>query len=224
MYIFYYQVQLTTDLSNSTAKISALQLELTAVQQREMQLKTQLNTGMNTNQEHLSEMEAMRVKQQESDWKITELTRNLKDEKQEKKQMSNRLVVMEEELSDAKMEKETIDKNFSERKRKATMDKQRLDQEMEDLKKQYEEEISSLQNKLRLQKTSKDVVTAEQVAQVERDLELQWRERSERLLTQATEKHERMISELHEEKEVLAKKLAQTEQKVSGLRGVGTIS
>ena len=62
--IFYYQVQLATDYSNATAKISSLQLELTAVQQREMQLKTQLNTGMNTNQEHLSEMEAMRAKQQ----------------------------------------------------------------------------------------------------------------------------------------------------------------
>lgn len=46
----------------------------------------------------------------ESDWKITELSRNLKDEKQEKKQLSNRLVVMEEELTDAKMEKDTIDK------------------------------------------------------------------------------------------------------------------
>ena len=57
-----------------------------------------------------------------------------------------------------------------------------------------------------------------QVAQVERDLEIQWRERSEHLLTQATEKHDRMFNELNEEKDTLAKKLAQTEQKVCDIQ------
>ena len=49
---------------------------------------------------------------------------------------------------------------------------------------------------------------------MERDLEAQWRERSERLLSQASEKYDRMLGDVSDEKEALAKKLAQTEQKV----------
>ena len=45
-------------------------------------------------------------------------------------------------------------------------------------------------------------------------MEAQWKDRSERLLSQAQDKHDRAYNELMEDKELLAKKLANTEQKV----------
>ena len=49
---------------------------------------------------------------------------------------------------------------------------------------------------------------------MERELETQWRERSDRLLLQAKEKHEREMEDARDEKEQIKRKLAATETKV----------
>ncbi len=50
-------MQLTADLSNATAKISSFQLEVSALQQKENQLKVQLAAALSQAQERLSELE-----------------------------------------------------------------------------------------------------------------------------------------------------------------------
>ncbi|PIK62039.1 putative FK506-binding protein 15 [Apostichopus japonicus] len=208
------KVKLTTDLSNATAKLSSLQLELGQVQQREADVRSKLSTIVTSAEDQQSEVDILKVQSRDAEKKVENLSRLLKEEKQVKKQLEGRLSNLEEEMADLKAEKEAVEKNLSDRRKKAAAEKQRSQDEMEEMKRSYEEELSSLKTRLRQQKSSTDAATAEQVSQIEKELEVQFKERSERIINQAKDTYQREIRDVRDEKEQLARKLAATEQKL----------
>ncbi|KAL5012698.1 hypothetical protein ScPMuIL_011249 [Solemya velum] len=83
---------------------------------------------------------------------------------------------------------------------------------------QEKQETTSLREKLRRQKTSKDSASAEQVAQLEQELAQEWKQKSDKLLATAHEKHSRALQEMQDEKTDLFRKNQELEKKVQSLR------
>nr|XP_006817309.1 PREDICTED: FK506-binding protein 15-like [Saccoglossus kowalevskii] len=220
------KVNLTTELSAATSRISTMQLEIANQRQAESDLKLQLQNTMATSHQTSDELHMLKTAKFECESKIEKLSQSLKEEKLDVKKYRSRLENLEEELSDLRSEKEILEKNLSDRKQKAAAEKRKSEEEIEELKRIHEpandtgtqEEVESLRSKLRKQKTSTDAAAAEQVSQVEKELESQYAEKCQRLVAQNTDKHTRLYDELKEEKEEVVKKLQILEQKFSTLK------
>lgn len=85
---------------------------------------------------------------------------------------------------------------------------------MEDLKQTHETELNQLKERLRKEKNSSNTAVSEQVAQAEKELEDQWRMRSERMVAQAEERARRKYSDLQDEYRSLQTQLAEATMKV----------
>ena len=85
---------------------------------------------------------------------------------------------------------------------------------MEELKQSHETDLNSLKERLRKEKHSANTAVSEQVSQVERDLEDQWRTRSDRLVSQAEERARRKYSDLQDEYKMLQTQLSEATLKV----------
>lgn len=89
--------------------------------------------------------------------------------------------------------------------------------EVEELKQNHEGELNQLKERLRKEKHSSSTAISEQISQVERDLEDQWRTRSDRLVTQAEERARRKYSDLQDEYKMLQTQLSEATLKVRGM-------
>ena len=92
--------------------------------------------------------------------------------------------------------------------------KKHLESEMEDLKQNHEAEIGQLKDRLRKEKHSASTAVTDQVTQLERDLEEQWKRKSERLVSQAEDRWKRKYGDLQEEYKLLETQLAESTVKV----------
>ena len=103
---------------------------------------------------------------------------------------------------------------MADRKKKSSSIKHQYDQEIEELKQNHESELIQLKDRLRKEKQSASTAVSEQVAQAERDLEDQWRVRSDRLVSQAEERARRKYSDLQDEYKMLQTQLSEATLKV----------
>lgn len=103
---------------------------------------------------------------------------------------------------------------LADRKKKSSSIKHQFEQEVEELKQNHESELTQLKDRLRKEKHSANTAVSEQVAQVERDLEDQWRVRSDRLVAQAEERARRKYSDLQDEYKMLQTQLSEATLKV----------
>jgi hypothetical protein len=103
---------------------------------------------------------------------------------------------------------------LTDKKKKVSSIKHQFEQEMEDLKQNHESELTQLKDRLRKEKHSASSAISEQVAQTERDLEDQWRVRSDRLVSQAEERARRKYSDLQDEYKMLQTQLSESTLKV----------
>ncbi len=85
---------------------------------------------------------------------------------------------------------------------------------MEEVKASHESELAQLREKLRKEKHSASSAISDQMAVVERDLEAQWRERSERVVSQAEDRWKRKYSDLQDDYQQLQGELTQAKNKV----------
>lgn len=85
---------------------------------------------------------------------------------------------------------------------------------MEDLKQAHETELNQLKDRLRKEKHSANTAVSDQVAQAEKELEDQWRLKSERLVAQAEERARRKYSDLQDEYRSLQTQLTEATMKV----------
>ncbi|XP_066295589.1 FK506-binding protein 15-like isoform X3 [Branchiostoma lanceolatum] len=217
------KVQMANELSITTAQLSRLQLEMAGLRKQEGDLTSQLNTAAQEAQKHLSELNTLRQAKTETDSQLSELQQTMKTEKVSKRQQDSRMGEMEDELTELRAEKEGLEKSgegetLSERKTKATADRRKLEEEMDEIKRQHEEEVEDLRSKLRKHRASTDAVTAEQVAAVEQEIETQWKDKCDRLVAQTQDKHRRQMEELQEEKEQLKNKLSNMESKLAAVK------
>ncbi len=102
----------------------------------------------------------------------------------------------------------------SEHKRKMSALKRRQEEELEEVKAVHETELTQLREKLRKEKYSASTAISDQVAEVERAMEGQWRERCDRAVGQAEDRWSRKYSDLQDDYQQLKNELSQTKNKV----------
>ncbi|XP_061184098.1 FK506-binding protein 15-like [Saccostrea echinata] len=212
------KVNLATKLSTVTAQLGDAQLQLATLREKELAAQQRFENSDQDSRKSQKEIQAMKAQHEEDETKIAELSQDLKHEKQKRKDLDNNFSQLQEELADIKSTNETLQKNLSDRKRKAAEEKRRMEDEFEETKINFEQEIKSLREKLRKQKSSTDVATAEQVAEVEEELNREWKEKCDRLLTAANEKQNRALQAMKEEKDELEEKVAVLENKIHTMK------
>ncbi|XP_062586110.1 FK506-binding protein 15-like [Saccostrea cucullata] len=212
------KVNLATKLSTVTAQLGDAQLQLATLREKELTAQQRLENSDQDSRKSQKELQALKAQHEEDEAKISELSQDLKHEKQKRKDLDNNFSQLQEELADIKSTNETLQKNLSDRKRKAAEEKRRMEDEFEETKINFEQEIKSLREKLRKQKSSTDVATAEQVAEVEEELNREWKEKCDRLVTAANEKQNRALQAMKEEKDELEEKVATLENKIHAMK------
>ncbi|XP_053379992.1 FK506-binding protein 15-like isoform X2 [Mercenaria mercenaria] len=212
------KVELTKQLSEATSQISALQLEVSALKKKEFDLSQQLESGGKSSRRQSEELENLKTQHAEDESVITDLQRQLKEEKHSRKSVESSLSQLQEEMSDLQEAKRALEKNVSDRKRKAAEERRQLEDEMEDVKANFEAEIQSLKEKLRKQKTSVNAASQEQISQLEEEINKDWQGKSDRLLAVAAEKHNRALQNIVEEKQELETKVEQLENRIQSMR------
>lgn len=104
--------------------------------------------------------------------------------------------------------------SVSENKRKMGEAKRRWEEEVEEMKTTHEAEMTGLREKMRKEKNVASTSTSEQLAQLERELEEQWKSRAERQVSTVEERWRRKLDEAREEQRSLQDQLRETNMKV----------
>ncbi|KAM8934350.1 LOW QUALITY PROTEIN: FK506-binding protein 15 [Pelodytes ibericus] len=157
------QAKVAEELAESTSQVSRLQLEVTAYQKREMDLRTQLAAAVQDGERHRTQLSALQVQLIEVQETSEQTKTRAKTEKDVRRQMEGRMTILEEEISDLKAEKTKLEKSLAERKRRSQKEQQRLEEEQEDLRRSCQEELESLRQML---KKSREQAAAEQRSSV----------------------------------------------------------
>ncbi|XP_057212684.1 FK506-binding protein 15 isoform X2 [Triplophysa rosa] len=212
------KVRLSEELASSTARVSELQLELTSQQQKAAVLQTKLNSALQDSQQHSTHITSLETQLLEFKETAERVQSQYKTEKQKRKEMELKLNGLEEELQDAKTEKDSLERTFSERKRKWQAERRRSDEELEEVRRAAQQEMDNLRNQLRKARTSTDHAAAGQLTQMQAELEQEWQMKCDQTLAAAREQHRREMTELTEHRDTLQIKLTQLQEKFNALR------
>ncbi|KAL6456476.1 hypothetical protein MHYP_G00350200 [Metynnis hypsauchen] len=212
------QARLTEELASSTARVSELQLELTAQRQKSAGLQTSLSTALQQGQQHSEQISALESQLQELKEAAEQTQTQYRVEKQKRKEAELKLSNLDEELQDLKSEKESLERTLLDRKRKWQAERQRCDEELEEVRKASQLELDNLRSQLRKARTSTDHAAAEQLAQMQADVEREWQAKCEQALASAREQQSRQLSELTEHRDALQLKLTQLQEKFLTLK------
>uniref|UniRef100_A0A671TBV5 peptidylprolyl isomerase n=1 Tax=Sinocyclocheilus anshuiensis TaxID=1608454 RepID=A0A671TBV5_9TELE len=208
------KARLTEELASTTARVSELQLELSSQQQKAAALQSKLSSALQDSQQcstHVTTLEAQILELKQTADRVQS---QYKMEKQKRKELELKLNNMEEELQDMKTEKDSLERTLSERKRKWQLERQRCDEELEEVRRVGQQELDNLRSQLRKARTSTDQAVAEQLSQLQADLEQEWQVKCDQALAAAREQQRREMTELSEHRNALQLKLTQLQDKV----------
>ncbi|XP_033614876.1 FK506-binding protein 15 [Fukomys damarensis] len=141
-----------------------------------------------------------------------------KNEKQSRKQLELKLTTLEEELSDLRAEKESLEKNLSERKKKSAQERCQAEEEIDEIRKSHQEELDKLRQLLKKARVSTDQAAAEQLSQVQTELQTHWEAKCEHLLASAKDKHLQQYQEVCAERDAHQQKLTYLQEKCLALQ------
>ncbi|KAK3566032.1 hypothetical protein QTP86_024566 [Hemibagrus guttatus] len=212
------KARLTDELASSTARVSELQLELTAQRQKAASLQLSLNAALQEGQQHGAKLTATENQLQEMKDLAERAQTQYKAEKQKRKEVELKLSNLDEELQDMKSEKESLERTLLDRKRKWQAERQHCDEELEEVRKTSQMEMDQLRSQLRKARTNTGQAAAEQLAQLQADVEREWQAKCERGLASAREHHNREVTELTEQRDTLQLKLTQLQDKFSAIK------
>uniref|UniRef100_A0A673IC70 peptidylprolyl isomerase n=1 Tax=Sinocyclocheilus rhinocerous TaxID=307959 RepID=A0A673IC70_9TELE len=210
------KARLTEELTSSTARVSELQLELSSQQQKAAALQSKLSSALQDSQQCSTHVTTLELKET-----ADRMQSQYKMEKQKRKELELKLNNMEEELQDMKTEKDSLERTLSERKRKWQLERQRCDEELEEVRRVGQQELDNLRSQLRKARTSTDQAAAEQLSQLQADLEQEWQVKCDQALAAAREQQRREMTELSEHRDALQLKLTQLQDKCSVLEQQG---
>ncbi|XP_052459713.1 FK506-binding protein 15 isoform X2 [Carassius gibelio] len=200
------QARLTEELASSAARVSELQLELSSQQQKTSALQSKLSSALQDGQQrstHVTTLEAQILELKETADRVQD---QHKMEKQKRKELELKLNNTEDELQDMKTEKDSLERTLSERKRKWQLERQRCDEELEEVRRTAQQELDNLRSQLRKARTSTDQATAEQL---QADLEQEWQVKCDQ--------QTREMTELSEHRDTLQLELTQLQDKLNTL-------
>ncbi|KAG1949172.1 FK506-binding protein [Pimephales promelas] len=212
------KARLSEELASSTARVSELQLDLSSQQQKITALQTKLSAALLDAQQHNTHIATLEAQMLELRETADRVQGQYKMEKQKRKELELKLNNTEEELQDMKTEKDSLERTLSERKRKWQAERQRCDEELEEVRRTSQQEMESLRSQLRKARTSTDHAAAEQLSQLQADLEQEWQVKCDQTLAAAREQHRRETTELTEHRDTLQLKLTQLQEKFNTLR------
>uniref|UniRef100_I3KWI9 peptidylprolyl isomerase n=1 Tax=Oreochromis niloticus TaxID=8128 RepID=I3KWI9_ORENI len=208
------QVRLTEDLASAAARVSQLQLEASAHQQKAAELQGKLSTALQDSESCCQRIAALEAQLEELKEEAERVQTQYRSEKQRRRETELKVNTMEEELQDLKTDKESLERVLSERKKKWQAERQRRDEEVEELRKSSQQELDNLRTQLRKARTSSDNAASEQLSQLQAELEQEWKSKCSQMLASAKEQHSRELAELTEQREGLQDKLTQLQEKV----------
>ncbi|XP_053940237.1 FK506-binding protein 15 isoform X2 [Cuculus canorus] len=212
------QAKVAEELAAATAQVSQLQLELTAHQKKEMDLRKQLSAALQEAERHETQLNKLQAQLAELQEASEDTQSRFKAEKQSRKQLDMKIAALEEELTDLKVEKETLEKNLAERKKKSLSERAQAEEEMEEIRRSYQQELDKLRQLLKKARTSTDQAAAEQMSLIQAELESQWEAKCERTLASAKEQHVRQYQEVCEQRDFLQQQVSQLEEKLAALK------
>uniref|UniRef100_A0A672Z3V4 peptidylprolyl isomerase n=1 Tax=Sphaeramia orbicularis TaxID=375764 RepID=A0A672Z3V4_9TELE len=212
------QVRLTEDLASSVARLSQLQLEASAQQQKAAELQVKLNSVLQDNENHCQNITTLQTQLEELKEGAERTQTQYRSEKQRRKEMELKVNNMEEEMQDLRTDKESLERTLSERKKKWQAERQRRDEEVEELRKSSQQELDNVRAQLRKARTSNDNAASEQLSQLQTELEEEWKGKCEQAVAVAKEQHRREQSELTEQRDALQDKLNQLQEKFTALK------
>uniref|UniRef100_A0A7N6AIL4 peptidylprolyl isomerase n=1 Tax=Anabas testudineus TaxID=64144 RepID=A0A7N6AIL4_ANATE len=208
------QVRLTEDLASSTARLSQLQLEALAHQQKAVELQSKLNSVLQDSESQCKQISALETQLHELKEAAESTQAQYRIEKQRRKDLELRINNMEEELQDLKTDKEGLERTILERKKKWQAERQHRDEEVEELRKSSQQELDNLRAELRKTRTSTNTAASEQL---QAELEEEMKGKCERMLASAKEQHSRELVEITEQRDALQGKLTQLQEKVDNI-------
>ncbi|ELK08252.1 FK506-binding protein 15 [Pteropus alecto] len=213
-----HHAKVTEELAAATAQVSHLQLKMTAHQKKETELQMQLT-------ESLKETDLLRAKLTKLQADISELQESseqaqskFKSEKQSRRQLELKATALEEELTDLRAEKESLERNLSERKKKSAQERCQAEEEIDGIRKSYQEELDKLRQLLKKARVSTDQVAAEQLSLVQAELQTQWEAKCEHLLASAKDEHLQQYQEVCAQRDANQQKLLQLQEKCLALQ------
>ncbi|XP_010719051.1 FK506-binding protein 15 isoform X3 [Meleagris gallopavo] len=212
------KAKVAEELASATAQVSQLQLELTAHQKKEMELRKQLSAALQEAERHETQLNKMQAQLAELQEASEDTQTRFKAEKQSRKRLDMKISALEEELTDLKVEKETLEKNLAERKKKSLSERAQAEEEMEEIRRSYQQELDKLRQLLKKARTSTDQAAAEQLSLIQAELESQWEAKCERTLASAKEQHVRQYQEVCEQRDSLQQQVSQLEEKLVALK------
>ncbi|XP_040819757.1 FK506-binding protein 15 isoform X1 [Ochotona curzoniae] len=212
------KAKVTEELAAATAQISQLQLKMTAHQKKEMELQMQLT-------ESLKDADVLRCQLAKAQAELSELQdtseqaqTKFKSEKQSRKQLELKVTSLEEELADLRAEKESLEKNLSERKKKSAQERCQAEEEIDEMRRSYQEELDKLRQLLKKARISTDQAAAEQLSVVQAELQTQWEAKCEHLLASAKDEHLQQYQEVCAQRDANQQKLTQLQEKCLALQ------
>ncbi|XP_061233968.1 FK506-binding protein 15 isoform X3 [Neopsephotus bourkii] len=212
------KAKVAEELAAATAQVSQLQLELTAHQKKEMDLRKQLSAALQEAERHEAQLNKLQAQLAELQEASEDTQTRFKAEKQSRKQLDMKISALEEELMDLKVEKETLERNLAERKKKSLSERAQAEEEMEEIRRSYQQELDKLRQLLKKARTSTDQAAAEQLSLLQAELESQWEAKCERTLASAKEQHMRQYQEVCEQRDSLQQQVSQLEEKLAALK------
>ncbi|XP_009992637.1 PREDICTED: FK506-binding protein 15 [Chaetura pelagica] len=212
------KAKVAEELAGATAQVSQLQLELTAHQKKEMDLRKQLSAALQEAERHEAQLNRLQAQLAELQEASEDTQTRFKAEKQSRKQLDMKIAALEEELTDLKVEKETLERNLAERKKKSLSERAQAEEEMEETRRSYQQELDKLRQLLKKARTSTDQAAAEQLSLLQAELESQWEAKCERAVASAKEQHVRQYQEVCEQRDSLQQQVSQLEEKLAALK------
>ncbi|XP_058861417.1 FK506-binding protein 15-like isoform X2 [Acipenser ruthenus] len=212
------QVKVVEELSACTARVSQLQLQVSEHQKKEMELRTQLSAALQEAERQGSQTSTLQAQLAELREVSERAQSQYREEKQSRKQLQLRVSGLEEELGDLRTEKEGLEKTLADRKRKWALERQRCEEEAEELRRSSQQEMESVRAQLKRARSSTDQAAAEQLALLQAELEAEWQGKCDRSLAAAKEQHSRELAEVTEQRDSLQERVAQLQGKLSALK------
>ncbi|KAM3825648.1 FK506-binding protein 15 isoform 2-T2 [Vipera latastei] len=212
------KVKVVEELAAATAQISRLQLELTGHQKKEVDLRSQLNAALKEAERQAAQLNQLQAQLTELRESSEEAKNKFQVEKQSRKQLDGKVVALEEELADLRVEKANLEKNLSERKKKSLLERKQAEEEADEVRRSYQEELDQLRQLLKKSRASTNNAASEQFSLLQSELESQWEAKCERLLSSAKEQHARQLQEVCEQRDAQQQRVSQLEEKIALLK------
>uniref|UniRef100_A0A6I8N0D5 peptidylprolyl isomerase n=1 Tax=Ornithorhynchus anatinus TaxID=9258 RepID=A0A6I8N0D5_ORNAN len=212
------KAKVTEELAAATAQLSHLQLKLTAHQKKETELELQLSETRKEAELHGSQLGKLQAQLTELQETSEQTQSKYKAEKQSRRQLDLKVTSLEEELTDLRVEKELLEKNLADRKKKSVQDRCQAEEELDEIRKSHQEELHKLRHLLKKARVSTDQAAAEQLSQVQAELTSQWEAKCERLVASVKEQHLQQYQEACEQRDANQQKLNHLQEKLSSLK------